>query len=253
MCEAKNGSLGRGGAAKHIATGHAKIDPSKPLVPQVGQLRGAYDEWTHQPLPGVPRLFGPDWMEACTKTAWWVIPLVWLPIIGACVYTAVHAFHHTPVAVLWRALCGFALWHALEYALHRFLFHATFTSHVGVTFHFLAHGIHHKYPNDPLRLVMPLVPAALLTAALVSLFRLVLPWSDLVPVAAGTIAGYVQYDCTHYFVHHGVFRGSAWFEPLRESHMQHHYRDHTRGYGITSSFFDFTCGTWNRVQSQFVR
>jgi hypothetical protein len=103
------------------------------------------------------------------------------------------------------------------------------------------------------RLVMPLVPAALLTAAIVSAFRSFLPWSEMFPLASGVILGYVQYDCTHYFMHHGVFKGHPWFEPLRESHMDHHYREHSTGYGITTSFFDFVFRTWNAVQCDWLR
>ena len=99
---------------------------------------------------------------------------------------------------------------------------------------------------------MPLVPAALLTVALVSAFKTFLPWREMFPLASGVILGYVQYDCTHYFVHHGVFKEHAWFRSLRDSHMDHHYRDHSSGYGITSSFFDFVFRTWNHAQSAWL-
>ena len=206
------------------------------------------DEWTHQALPGIPRLFGPDWMEACSKTPWWVIPLVWCPLAAAAMAVGVRVFQHSGIALGWRLMVGFALWHLIEYTLHRFAFHYVPSSHWGITFHFLLHGIHHKYPNDPLRLVMPLVPAAGLTAFLVSVFKFIFPWSEMFPLAAGVILGYVQYDCTHYFMHHGVFKGHPWFEPLRESHMDHHFRQHSRGYGITTPFFDYAFRTWNHTQ-----
>ena len=125
-------------------TGHEKIDPSRPLVPQVGALGPAYDEWTHQALPGIPRLFGPDWMEACSKTPWWLIPLIWIPLSTTCMVVAMQHFHVTGIALAWRAMVGFALWHFLEYVLHRFAFHLVPRSHAGITFHFLLHGIHHK-------------------------------------------------------------------------------------------------------------
>jgi sterol desaturase/sphingolipid hydroxylase (fatty acid hydroxylase superfamily) len=138
---------------------------------------------------------------------------------------------------------------AQEYTLHRFAFHLVPRSRLGITFHFLLHGIHHKYPTDPLRLVFPLVPAVFMTLFLVSTFKTMLPWSEMFPIASGVILGYVQYDCTHYFMHHGVFKGHPWFEPLRESHMDHHYREHSKGYGITTPFFDFVFRTANHLQS----
>jgi dihydroceramide fatty acyl 2-hydroxylase len=219
----------------------------------VGALGPAYDCWTHQALPGIPRLFGPDWMEACSKTPWWLIPLIWVPLSMACMVVSGQNFGLSLVSIAWRTIMGVALWHMIEYTLHRFAFHLVPTSRVGVTFHFLLHGIHHKYPNDPLRLVMPLIPAIILTGFLVSVFKMVLPWSEMFPIASGVILGYVQYDCTHYFIHHGVFKGHPWFEALRESHMDHHYRNHTKGYGITTSFFDFVCRSSNHTQCAWTK
>jgi hypothetical protein len=94
-------------------TGHEKIDPVKPLVPQVGALGPAYDEWTHEALPGIPRLFGPDWMEACSKTPWWLIPLIWIPLSITCMGVAIQKFDVAVVSLAWRAMTGFALWHFL--------------------------------------------------------------------------------------------------------------------------------------------
>jgi dihydroceramide fatty acyl 2-hydroxylase len=242
-----------GKCTKPIETGHAKIDPSKPLVMQVGRLGEAYDDWTHQPLPGIPRLFGPDWMEACTKTPWWLIPLLWGPLCISCAIAALRVFHLSPFGLVWRALVGIYMWHLLEYSLHRFLFHKKFTSYKGITFHFLAHGIHHKYPNDPLRLVFPLVPGVIVTTILVTTFKTLLPWSDVIALASGMIFGYIQYDCTHYFIHHGLFKQSPWFKPLRESHAEHHYRNHDKAFGVTTPFFDFVFGTWNSIQAQWVQ
>jgi dihydroceramide fatty acyl 2-hydroxylase len=159
----------------------------------------------------------------------------------------------SPAELAWRFLLGFAFWYLFEYCMHRFLFHKKFTSYTGVTFHFLAHGIHHKYPNDPLRLVFPLVPAVIVTAILVSAFRMFLPWSEVFAIAGGVMVGYMQYDCTHYFIHHGVFKKHPWFEPLRESHAEHHYRDHNKGFGVSNPFFDFVFSTWNNVQTRFVQ
>lgn len=231
-----------------INTGHDKIDPTKPLVVQVGVLGAEYDRWTHEALPGIPRLFGPDWMEACTNTPWWVIPLMWCPIAFSCIAISIQTFNHSLLSLSSRFMAGFALWHLIEYTLHRFVFHLVPTDYFGITLHFLLHGIHHKYPNDPLRLVMPVIPGLLIAATLIGLFHQVLPWSEMFPLASGAMLGYVQYDCTHYFMHHGVFKGHPWFEPLRESHMEHHYRNHDRGYGITTSFFDFVFGTSNDIQ-----
>ena len=52
-------------------------------------------------------------------------------------------------------LGGIFIWTLLEYIIHRFAFHTHPTSETGKKMHFLVHGIHHDYPNDSTRLVMP--------------------------------------------------------------------------------------------------
>lgn len=47
-------------------------------------------------------------------------------------------------------------------------------SRFACTFHFLIHGIHHKVPFDPDRLVFPLVPASIMTIILSSLFYILI-------------------------------------------------------------------------------
>lgn len=56
------------------------------------------------------------------------------------------------------------LWTLLEYSLHRWVFHldATHKNRFVCTFHFLLHGLHHKVPFDPYRLVFPPFPATIL-------------------------------------------------------------------------------------------
>jgi dihydroceramide fatty acyl 2-hydroxylase len=59
---------------------------------------------------------------------------------------------------------------------------------------------------------------------------------------SGGLLGYVYYDMTHYFLHHDQ---PSWvpLQQLKRHHMRHHYQDHHRGYGITSTFWDRIFGT----------
>lgn len=90
----------------------AKIDPSKPIVAQVGALGTDYVEWTHQPVGGRPRLFGPDWMEFFSKTPWFAVPLIWVPIaLAALAYSYAPFGHAMPIAAIaWRAISGVVAW-----------------------------------------------------------------------------------------------------------------------------------------------
>src|ERR1044072_6043459 len=57
-----------------------------------------------------------------TRTAWWVIPIVWVPVASWFISTSVKAELPCPrVALL--VLLGIFLWTLAEYSLHRFLFH----------------------------------------------------------------------------------------------------------------------------------
>ncbi|CAN1290283.1 Dihydroceramide fatty acyl 2-hydroxylase FAH1 [Linum perenne] len=139
------------------------VDLDKPLVFQVGHLGEAYDEWVHQPIVSRegPRFFANDVMEALTRTVWWAIPAIWLPVV--CWFTLMSArmgLALTEVASL--VLFGVFIWTLLEYTLHRFLFHIKTKSYWGNTAHYLLHGCHHKHPMDGLRLVFPPAATAIL-------------------------------------------------------------------------------------------
>lgn len=75
---------------------------------------------------------------------------------------------------------------------------------VGITAHFLLHGIHHYLPMDKLRLVMPPTLFIVLAAPFYRLAHFVFYWDWYVAttVFCGGIFGYICYDLTHYFLHH---------------------------------------------------
>jgi hypothetical protein len=118
----------------------------------------------HQPryLPYPARFFGPGWMEMLTRTQWWVVPLVWLPITAYLFRKSVQqqAFHNDltgaveiPSSAVGISLACFFLgnfiWTVLEYVFHRFLFHVDelLPDHpYALTLHFLMHGVHHYLP-----------------------------------------------------------------------------------------------------------
>ncbi len=135
-------------------------------------------------------------------------------------------------------------WQLLEYTVHRFVFHARLTSPLGITFHFLFHGCHHKYPMDRLRLVFPPVPASALVGAVFVVLRATLPPQHALPMFAGMGYGYVAYDCLHYALHHhGQGLPGGMLQDLRQRHMHHHYKNSCTGYGISSVVFDVLLGT----------
>lgn len=75
---------------------------------------------------------------------------------------------------------------------------------VGLTLHFLLHGIHHYLPMDKYRLVMPPTLFVVLATPFWKLAHAVFfyNWYAALTVYCGGIFGYICYDMTHYFLHH---------------------------------------------------
>lgn len=142
---------------------------------------------------------------------------------------------------------GLFLWTFTEYLLHRFVFHWTNDTAFGRRFHFLAHGVHHEYPNDADRLVMPLLTSVPLAIFFYSLFYFTLGVGNAEPLFVGFGAGYLMYDGTHYAVHH--FKQTTRFgKYVKRHHMLHHHMDHDGGFGVSTPIWDLVFRTMPHVK-----
>ena len=189
-----------------------------------------------------PRMFDSDVVDYFSRTHAAVVPILFVPaIIGMLVVGAgrEHVGGATGAALF---LGGFGFWTLVEYWLHRLLFHWKPRARWGDRLHFLIHGVHHAWPRDKYRLVMP--PAVSLSlffvflGLFVALLGRTLAWS----FHAGFVAGYVNYDLTHYWLHHGrplTERGRL----LKKHHMQHHFKDDTSHFGVSFMLWDRVFGT----------
>ena len=144
------------------------------------------------------------------------------------------------------------MWTITEYLLHRFIFHYQPTSKLGLRIHFIFHGVHHDYPKDAKRLVMPPsagIPLAILFYFLFSLFFKNTGY--LYTFFSGFLAGYLCYDMVHYAIHHYNFKSSI-MKRVKQHHMLHHYSDATKGYGVSSSLWDiiFRSGFLKKKQDE---
>ncbi|KAJ8758742.1 hypothetical protein K2173_000463 [Erythroxylum novogranatense] len=220
------------------------VDLNKALVFQVGHLGEDYEEWIHQPIVSKegPRLFENDIVEFLTRTVWWAIPVIWLPVVFWCLSMSVQ-MGLTVQDIAAMLVSGIFIWTLMEYSLHRFLFHIKTKSYWGNTIHYLLHGIHHKHPMDDLRLVFPPAATAILLFPFWNLANLLATPSTAPALFGGVLFGYVIYDCTHYYVHHSQPK-SNFPKGLKKYHMNHHFRIQDKGFGITSSFWDRVFGTF---------
>ncbi|KAG2465222.1 fatty acid 2-hydroxylase-like isoform X1 [Polypterus senegalus] len=238
------------------------VDFDKPLLWQVGHLGERYTDWVHQPTKKNIRLFHSDLMEYCSKTVWYVIPAVWIPIGICCSYICFKELEKretklfasmteawsVPVQEYWFPflfLLGMFTWSLMEYLIHRFLFHTMppSNSYFLITLHFLLHGQHHKAPFDRSRLVFPPVPASVFALCFYLIFRLLLPPAVGLNIFVGGLFGYIIYDLTHYYLHYGSPKKDNYFYKLKIYHIKHHFKYQKSGFGITSQFWDYPFNT----------
>lgn len=138
-------------------------------------------------------------------------------------------------------IVGVLLWTIFEYAFHRWAFHYHPKSIPGKKLHFLVHGIHHDYPRDRTRLVMPLLVSVPLALLFYFIFQGVFGVFGYTAFA-GFILGYVSYDSIHYATHHMPMKSKIG-KYLKEYHLRHHYNDEHTAYGVSNPLWDYVFST----------
>ena len=191
-------------------------------------------------LKASPRMFDSDLLDRLSRVHPAVPVLIFAPTITLLLASALDQMEAGPV-LAWAA-GGYAFWTLSEYWIHRGIFHFEPEGGLGARFHWIIHGVHHDHPNDPLRLVMPPSVSIPLSLLFFAAFVWVLGTPVAYPFGGGFFAGYLAYDMTHYYLHHGrpTTRFGRW---LRELHMRHHFKDDTKGYGISAPYWDFVFRT----------
>ena len=164
---------------------------------------------------------------------------VYVPVI---LFTAYLAFTDTGfIAGILSFLFGTFLWTLTEYVIHRWAFHYHPKSETGKRVHFLVHGIHHDYPRDATRLVMPLLVSVPLATLFYFSFNAVFGTYHM-GVFSGFLLGYVLYDTIHYATHHAKMQGKIG-SFLKTYHLKHHYGDEHTAYGVSNPLWDYVFST----------
>jgi 4-hydroxysphinganine ceramide fatty acyl 2-hydroxylase len=245
--------------------GHIKTDKdNKPIVKDVQEHDIAYDvdlkkgtfyqvftklnletylAFIHDPKhmidPPEAILFETPALEFFTKTPWYAIPIIWIPVV---LYLMYYAFRYNGVSLPQIALCygiGVFLWTLVEYFLHRCVFHIDEKlpdNRYAFVLHYALHGIHHAFPMDPNRLVFPPLAAVPIFYMFIKTYSYVFEEFGMA-FLSGSITGYIMYDMTHYFIHH-VSPKFKYYNWLKKYHIFHHYKDPHRGYGVSQHIWD---------------
>jgi sterol desaturase/sphingolipid hydroxylase (fatty acid hydroxylase superfamily) len=183
------------------------------------------------------RMFRSGFLERFSKVHFSVPLIIYIPVIVFFIYRAFAVAHNSGLVFAGVFTLGLIFWTFTEYALHRFVFHFEPSSVWGKRIHFVFHGVHHDYPNDARRLVMPPAASIPLATTFYFLFSVVLPPAYVPAFFAAFMMGYLFYDISHYALHHANFKSGLW-KKLKQQHMLHHYTDATKGYGVSSPLWD---------------
>jgi sterol desaturase/sphingolipid hydroxylase (fatty acid hydroxylase superfamily) len=179
------------------------------------------------------RLFKNPILEALSHVHPMMPFVVYIPIVSMLIAMSWEMAIIPMIAVFF---IGMVVWTLFEYVLHRFVFHYEPKTGWGKRFHYLSHGIHHDYPKDSTRLVMPLGISLPLAGLLYLPFYLFADaWGNM--FFAGFLLGYMLYDGMHYAVHHIQFTGRIG-RYMQAYHLKHHFQDDHKSFGVSSPLWD---------------
>jgi len=222
------------------------VDITKPILPQIPKLGKDYNPWLHSHFGLQQIIIFDNALELFTRWPWWYIFFLWSPFIVMMVNKAlehVSAFHTCTMFFV-----GLLSWSIVEYALHRFVFHIyTYSTNWNI-FHFFAHGIHHLTPNDATRLTFPPTFSIVIMFLVYQIPSFFAPTSGAQSWIAGVACGFMLYDAIHYYFHHG---DAPWLpeflKKMKSAHLDHHYKNDSKNFGVTSPLFDWVFGTYQKL------
>jgi sterol desaturase/sphingolipid hydroxylase (fatty acid hydroxylase superfamily) len=192
--------------------------------------------------PESPRMFESDFVDLFSRTHPAVVPILFVPTT---LWLLWHSVMNAGVTVGTTALLfvgGVLSWSLTEYWLHRTFFHWLPKAPWGERMHFLVHGVHHTWPRDKYRLVMPPAVSISLFWIFLGVFMVVIGKPFVWGFHAGFVVGYMSYDMTHYYIHHFSPK-TEYGRTLKKHHMLHHFKDHDSRFGVSSRLWDRVFGT----------
>ena len=105
---------------------------------------------------------------------------------------------------------------------------------------YVFHGIHHQYPSDEDRIILPPIPGLAIASAFLGVFYLMMG-SAAFTFGAGFLIGYLVYISIHWMVHSkpAPARFNFWWT----HHNIHHYQQHDKAFGVSTPIWDIVFRT----------
>lgn len=197
---------------------------------------------------GSARLFQNKYLEYLTRTNF-IVPVVfyYLLSLAGIIYSAIFS----PLSIAGYMLlfpAGILFFTLNEYLIHRFVFHFNTNGVKQEAIQYSIHGVHHEYPRDKDRLVMP--PLISILLAFVYFFILTSLFSKYgIVLFSGFVFGYSSYLIIHYAVH-ALKPPNNFLKYYWKHHSLHHYSSVDTAFSVSFPLWDFIFGTMPNSRNQ---
>lgn len=183
-----------------------------------------------------PKLFKSPILEVLTKTKLWIVITIYTIVSTFWISLFLIYYNGTVLATIVSFVLGFFSWTFSEYAMHRWVYHKISDSSYDSGLHYVFHGIHHEYPSDEDRIILPPVPGLIIIHGFLLIFYLMLGTVAL-SFCAGFLMGYLAYTTIHWMVHSKPTpeKHNFWWN----HHNIHHYQQHDRAFGVSTPIWDY--------------
>ncbi|MEI8254433.1 MAG: sterol desaturase family protein [Deltaproteobacteria bacterium] len=193
--------------------------------------------------PRTISVFSNTFVENYLAKAHWITPgVVFAPVATYGLYRGLTAGPGALTHTLALFPLGILVWTLIEYLLHRFVFHGIKVTEKNPQ-NYLVHEYHHDFPDDGMRLVMPVTISGPIGVIFAMTYHYLLGPVWMFPMLAGSAVGYTAYDWIHYYTHHGRPK-TAVGKYLRRYHLVHHFTGIDACYGVSSPLWDLVFGTY---------
>lgn len=187
-----------------------------------------------------PKLFKHPILEILTKTKLWIIAVLYTIVASFFLGVYLLFYHGGVLSAIGFFSLGFLLWTLGEYLMHRFLYHKIHDASYDSGFQYVFHGIHHQYPSDEERIILPPIPGLAIAGLFLGFFYLTMGHFGFA-FGAGFLMGYLVYISIHWMVHNKPVpeKFNFWWT----HHNIHHYQQHDKAFGVSTPIWDIVFRT----------